>query len=45
MAFAREVSDRILFMADGKLVEEHPTEKFFTAPESDALKDFLSKLL
>ena len=45
MAFAREVSNRILFMADGKLVEEHPTEKFFNAPESQELKDFLSKLL
>ncbi len=45
MSFAREVADRILFMADGKIVEEHGPKEFFEHPESERLKQFLSKIL
>ncbi len=45
MGFAREVGSRVLFMADGKLLEEGPPEKIFTAPSNPRLKDFLSKVL
>ncbi|HBD86555.1 MAG TPA: peptide ABC transporter ATP-binding protein [Clostridiales bacterium] len=45
MGFAREVGNRILFLASGKLVEEGHPEQIFNAPESDRLKDFLSKVL
>ncbi len=45
MGFAREVSNRVLFMADGKLLEEGTPEQIFTAPSNPRLKDFLSKVL
>ena len=45
MSFAREVGSRVLFMADGKLLEEGPPERIFTAPVNPRLKDFLSKVL
>ena len=45
MGFARKAADRVLFMADGQIVEEATPEKFFTAPESARAKDFLSKIL
>ena len=45
MGFAREVSDRVLFMADGALIEEGTPEEIFDNPKSDRLKDFLSKIL
>ena len=45
MGFAREVGNRVLFMADGKLVEEGSPEDIFEHPQSDRLKDFLSKVL
>jgi len=45
MGFARKAADRIIFMADGQIVEESTPEKFFTAPESARAKDFLSKLI
>ena len=45
MGFAREVADRVLFMADGALIEEGTPEEIFDAPKSDRLKDFLSKIL
>ena len=45
MGFAREVGNRVLFMADGKLVEEGTPEKFFADPQSPRAKDFLSKVL
>ncbi len=45
MGFAREVSSRVLFMADGKLLEEGPPEKIFGNPAHPRLKDFLSKVL
>ncbi|QHN28595.1 ATP-binding cassette domain-containing protein [Gordonia pseudamarae] len=45
MGFARKAADRIIFMADGAVVEDTDPESFFTAPKSDRAKDFLSKIL
>ena len=45
MGFAREVGNRVLFMADGKLVEQGPPTDIFEHPQSDRLRDFLSKVL
>ena len=45
MGFARKAADRVVFMADGHIVEEASPEEFFTNPKSDRAKDFLSKLL
>jgi glutamate transport system ATP-binding protein len=45
MGFARKAADRVVFMADGRIVEEATPEEFFTHPKSDRAKDFLSKLL
>ncbi|GAA3835722.1 amino acid ABC transporter ATP-binding protein [Streptomyces chiangmaiensis] len=45
MGFARASADRVVFMADGRLVEDRTPEEFFTAPRSDRAKDFLSKIL
>jgi len=43
--FARKVADRVLFMADGAIVEEGTPEAFFTNPQTDRAKDFLAKVL
>lgn len=45
MGFAREVADRILFLDEGKLVEDATPEEFFTHPTSERAKDFLEKIL
>ena len=45
MGFAREVSDRVIFMAEGKIVEEGTPEEIFTAPKTERLQTFLSKVL
>ena len=45
MGFAREVGNRVLFMADGKLLEEGTPEDIFTNPQHPRLQDFLSKVL
>ncbi len=45
MGFAREVGNRVLFMAAGKLVEEGTPEEIFEHPQSERLQDFLSKVL
>jgi glutamate transport system ATP-binding protein len=45
MGFARTAADRVVFMADGAIVEENTPEEFFTAPRSDRAKDFLGKIL
>jgi glutamate transport system ATP-binding protein len=45
MGFARTAGDRVVFMADGAIVEENSPEEFFTNPQSDRAKDFLSKIL
>lgn len=45
MSFARRVADRILFMAEGSIVEDADPETFFTNPQSDRAKDFLAKIV
>jgi len=45
MGFARKAAQRVLFMADGAIVEEAEPETFFTNPQSPRAKDFLSKVL
>ncbi len=45
MGFARKAADRVIFMADGQIVEENTPEEFFTHPQSDRAKDFLGKIL
>nr|WP_235531186.1 MULTISPECIES: amino acid ABC transporter ATP-binding protein [unclassified Nocardioides] len=45
MGFARTAANRVVFMADGRMVETADPETFFTNPESDRAKDFLGKIL
>ena len=45
MGFAREVGNRVLFMADGKLLEEGTPEEIFDHPKHERLKEFLAKVL
>ena len=45
MGFAKEVGSRVLFMADGKLLEEGTPQEIFGSPQHPRLKDFLSKVL
>jgi glutamate transport system ATP-binding protein len=45
MGFARKAADRVVFMADGRIVEEATPDEFFTRPRSERAKDFLSKLI
>ena len=45
MGFAKEVANRVVFMADGKILEEGTPHEIFTAPKHPRLRDFLSKVL
>lgn len=45
MGFARRAANRVIFMADGTIVEEAEPEQFFTNPQSERARDFLSKIL
>jgi polar amino acid transport system ATP-binding protein len=45
MGFAREMADRVVFMADGKIVEEGTPEKIFSSPEQARTREFLAKVL
>jgi glutamate transport system ATP-binding protein len=45
MGFARSAANRVVFMADGRIVEQAAPEQFFSNPRSDRAKDFLSKIL
>ena len=45
MGFAREVATRVLFMADGYVLEDAPPQEFFGNPKNPRLQDFLSKVL
>ena len=44
MNFARRVSDRVIFMADGQILEEAPPDEFFDHPKTDRAKDFLDSI-
>jgi ABC-type polar amino acid transport system ATPase subunit len=45
MGFAREVASRVMFMADGVIMEQNPPKEFFGNPQNPRLKEFLSKVL
>ena len=45
MGFARNVADRIVFMADGQIIEEGTQEHFFTNPKNERVRQFLSKII
>jgi len=45
MGFAREVCDRIVFIDDGKIVEDAPPDEFFTETKSDRAKEFVDKII
>ncbi len=45
MGFAKEVGDRVLFMADGKIIEQNTPEEIFSNPQEERTKTFLSKVL
>ncbi len=45
IAFAKEIANRVIFMADGLIEEEGPAAEFFDNPKSERLKQFLAKVL
>ena len=45
MGFARQVADRVVFMADGQIIEEGTPEHFFTNPKNERVRQFLSKIV
>ena len=45
MGFAKKVADRIIFMDEGRIVEDSPKNDFFDNPKSERAKDFLAKIL
>ncbi|AEG91597.1 amino acid ABC transporter ATP-binding protein [Ramlibacter tataouinensis] len=45
MGFARSVADRVIFMADGRIVEEAPPQQFFTRPQHEKTRNFLGQIL
>jgi ABC-type polar amino acid transport system ATPase subunit len=45
MGFARDVADRVIFMADGVVLEEGPPERIFTAPQHERTRQFLQSIL
>ena len=45
MGFARQVADRIVFMADGRIIEEGAPEHFFEHPENERVRQFLGKII
>lgn len=45
MGFAKQAADRVVFMADGQVVEEGPPEEFFSNPKTSRARDFLQKVL
>jgi glutamate transport system ATP-binding protein len=45
MGFAHKAADRVVFMADGQIVEQNAPDEFFTNPETERAKDFLGKIL
>jgi len=45
MGFARSVADRVIFMDEGRIVEQNPPREFFANPRSERTRDFLAKVL
>ena len=44
MDFAKAVADRVIFMADGKILEDSSTEEFFKQPKTERARQFLSQV-
>jgi polar amino acid transport system ATP-binding protein len=45
MGFARSVADRVIFMANGKIIEEAPPQQFFSNPQHETTRNFLGQIL
>ena len=45
MGFARQVADRVLFMDEGRILEQAPPAEFFASPKHERTRDFLAKVL
>jgi ABC-type polar amino acid transport system ATPase subunit len=45
MGFARSVADRVIFMDEGRIVEQNPPREFFQNPRNERTRDFLAKVL
>jgi polar amino acid transport system ATP-binding protein len=45
MGFARSVADRVIFMADGRIIEQAPPQTFFTHPQHEKTRSFLGQIL
>jgi polar amino acid transport system ATP-binding protein len=45
MGFARSVADRVIFMADGMVIEEAAPQQFFSNPQHDKTRNFLGQIL
>jgi polar amino acid transport system ATP-binding protein len=45
MGFARSVADRVIFMADGMIIEQAPPEQFFSNPQNEKTRNFLGQIL
>jgi polar amino acid transport system ATP-binding protein len=45
MGFARSVADRVIFMADGQIIEQAPPDQFFEAPGHEKTRGFLGQIL
>jgi general L-amino acid transport system ATP-binding protein len=45
VGFAREVADRVIFLAEGQLIADTTPDKFFNHPKGDRMKKFLSQIL
>lgn len=43
--FARSVADRVIFMAEGKIVEQAPPQEFFSNPQNETTRNFLGQIL
>jgi len=45
MGFAKKVADRVIFMAEGQIIEENTPDEFFDNPQTDRLREFLSQII
>jgi len=45
MGFAKKVADRVIFMAEGQIIEENTPDEFFDNPQTDRLKEFLAQII
>ena len=45
MGFARSVANRVIFMADGRIIEQAPPQQFFSNPQNEKTRNFLGQIL